>query len=78
MVGNPMVESILATVRNEWGQSLGKELMFRQDQEGGWRITAGTFSDFDILVGVTRPLWICRGKPCITRNLLLLPETPTA
>ena len=73
-----MVESILATVRNEWGQSLGKELMFRQDQEGGLRITPVTFSVFDVLISVTRPLRIYRRKLCINRNLLLPPETPTA
>lgn len=73
-----MAESTLATVRNQWGQSLGKELMLRQDQEGGLRITAVTFSAFDILISVTRPLRIYRVKVCINRNLLLLPGTPTA
>lgn len=72
-----MAESILATVRNQWGQSPGKELMFRQDQERGLRIPAVTFSVFDILISVTRPFRIYRGKPCINWNLLLLPGTPT-
>ena len=41
-----MAESILATVRNQSGQSPGKERMFRQDQEGGLRITAGDLFGF--------------------------------
>lgn len=73
-----MAESILATDRNQWGQSPGKELMLRSDQEGGLGITAVTFSVLDILISVTRPLRIYRGKLCINRNLLLLRGTPTA
>ena len=78
MVVNPMAESILATDRNQWGQSPGKEIMFRQDLEGGLRITAVTFPAFDILISVARSLRIYRGKLCINGNLLLLPGTPTA
>lgn len=59
MVENPMAESILAKDRNQWGQSPGKELTLRQDQEGGLGITAVTFSVFDILISVIRPLRIC-------------------
>lgn len=78
MVGNPMAESILATLRIQMGQSPGKELMLQQDQEGGLRITAVTFSVFEILVSMIRPIRIYRGKFCVDWNLLLLPGTPTA